>query len=194
MRVILGRQLQFPSKITTTFLRPDIVVWSTEAKAVLIIELTVPSEEGIEAAIERKKTMYSELAAEYRESGWKITIYTVKVGWRGFMGLSTTQLLRDAGVTRGKLKKAPKALAEDAEKGSFWLWLTRKATVGERTPNPDASCRGGRETSLSLLRHQETFQDERSENVEDWCFLADDPAAGPVGSGGGATGSNVQQV
>ncbi|KAK0151193.1 hypothetical protein N1851_007673 [Merluccius polli] len=39
---------QFPSGITTTSLRPDIVVWSTKAKAVLLTELTVPWEEGIE--------------------------------------------------------------------------------------------------------------------------------------------------
>src|SRR4029434_2338401 len=40
MRVDLGRQLQFPSEITTTSLRPDIVVWSTKAKTALLIELT----------------------------------------------------------------------------------------------------------------------------------------------------------
>lgn len=126
MRVDLSRQFQFPCEITTTSLRPDIVVWSTKAKAVLLIELTVPLEEGIEATFERKKTKYSELAAEYREAGWRTTIYPVEVGCRGFVGLSTTHLLRDTGVTGGKLKKATKELAEEAEKGSFWLWLRRK--------------------------------------------------------------------
>ena len=126
MRVDLGRQLQFPSEITTTSLRPDIVVWSTKAKTALLIELTVPWEEGIEAAFERKKTKYSDLAAECREAGWKTTIYPVEVGCRGFVGQSTTRLLRDAGVTGGKLKKATKELAEEAEKGSFWLWLRRR--------------------------------------------------------------------
>src|SRR4029434_7588942 len=85
MRVDLGRQLQFPSEITTTSLRPDIVVWSTKVKTALLIELTVPWEEGIE----RKKTKYSELAAECREAGWKTTIYPVEVGCRGFVGQST---------------------------------------------------------------------------------------------------------
>ncbi|KAJ8344224.1 hypothetical protein SKAU_G00315530 [Synaphobranchus kaupii] len=86
MRVDLGRQLQFPGEITTMSLRPDIVVWSTKAKTVLLIELTVPWEKGIEAAFERKKTKYSELAAECREAGWKTTIYPVEIGCRGFVG------------------------------------------------------------------------------------------------------------
>ena len=34
--------------------------------------------------------------------------------------------MRDAGVTRGRLKRATKDLAEEAEKGSFWLWMRRK--------------------------------------------------------------------
>lgn len=33
MSVDLGKQLQFPDEITTTSLRPGIVVWSTEAEA-----------------------------------------------------------------------------------------------------------------------------------------------------------------
>ena len=126
MRVDLDRQLRFPAEITVTSLHPDIVVWSTKARSVLFIELTVPMEDGIEATFERKKSNYSELAAECREEGWKTTIYPVEVGCRGFVGLSTTRLLREVGVTRGKLKKATKELSEEAEKGIFWLWLRRK--------------------------------------------------------------------
>lgn len=74
MRVDQDRQLCFPTEITTTSLRPDIVVWSTKAKSVNLIKLTVPMEEGIEAAFERKKDKYSELATECREAGWRTTI------------------------------------------------------------------------------------------------------------------------
>ncbi len=55
MRVDLDKQLVFPSAIVETTLRPDIVMWSTAAKQVLIIELTVPWEEGIPAAQELKQ-------------------------------------------------------------------------------------------------------------------------------------------
>ena len=40
MRVDLDRQLRFPTEITTTSLRSDIVVWSTKARSVHLIELT----------------------------------------------------------------------------------------------------------------------------------------------------------
>lgn len=37
-------------------------------------------EEVIEAAFERMKAKFSELAAERQEAGWKTTIYPVEVG------------------------------------------------------------------------------------------------------------------
>lgn len=70
-------------------------------------------------------TKYSELAAECREAGW-MTIHPVEVGCRGFVGYTTTHLLRDANVTGGKLKKATTELVGDSEKGSFWLLLRRR--------------------------------------------------------------------
>lgn len=51
--------LQFPTEITITYLRLDTDVWSTTARLVNIIELTVPQEEGIEATFERKKATVS---------------------------------------------------------------------------------------------------------------------------------------
>lgn len=39
MKVDLGAELQFPREITTTSLRPDIVVWSESAKSVILMGL-----------------------------------------------------------------------------------------------------------------------------------------------------------
>lgn len=75
MRDDLNKQLQFPTEITMTSLRPDIVVWSTKARVVHLIEPTVPSEEGIEVTYEPKKAKYSELAFECHEADWKPPIY-----------------------------------------------------------------------------------------------------------------------
>ena len=47
MRVNLDRQLRFPVEITATSLRPDTVVWSTKAKSVLLIELTIPDRKSV---------------------------------------------------------------------------------------------------------------------------------------------------
>ncbi|XP_016133791.1 nucleolar protein 10-like [Sinocyclocheilus grahami] len=115
-RVDLGTQLIFPTEITQTTLRPDVVVWATAAKKVLIIELTVPWEEGIPAAYEFKRLKYSDLVAECRDGGWTATILPVEVGCRGFVGKSAIQLLRAAGTTEVSLRRAIKELAEEAEK------------------------------------------------------------------------------
>ena len=81
LRVDLDRQLKFPPEITTTSLRPDIILWSPSVKAVILAELTVPWEGGMEAAFEGKKEKYTGLAAECREAGWSIC--PVEVGCRG---------------------------------------------------------------------------------------------------------------
>ena len=43
---------------------PDIVMWSNTVKRVIIVELTVPSEENMEEACERKKLCYENLRME----------------------------------------------------------------------------------------------------------------------------------
>nr|XP_061825268.1 uncharacterized protein LOC133612115 [Nerophis lumbriciformis] len=125
MKADLDRQLKFPQEITTTLLRPDIVLWSTSTKTVIMVELTVPWEEGMEAAFERKRDEYLELASECAQAGWRPFTYPVEVGCRGYTGASTQRLLKSLGIKGSNLKKALKALGEEAEQGSFWLWLRR---------------------------------------------------------------------
>ncbi|KAI2644199.1 Renalase [Labeo rohita] len=55
LKVDLGRQLKFPDHITSTTLRPDMVLTSESTKQVVLLELTVPWEDRIEEAFERKK-------------------------------------------------------------------------------------------------------------------------------------------
>ena len=56
----LDCQLKFPPEITTTSLRPEIILWSPSVKSVILAELTVPWEGGMEAAFERKKEKYTQ--------------------------------------------------------------------------------------------------------------------------------------
>ncbi len=65
------RQLQFPYEITATSLRQDIVLWSTSARTVIMAELTVTWEEGMETAYERKKEKCRELCATCTEARWR---------------------------------------------------------------------------------------------------------------------------
>ena len=83
MSADLGRKLTFPPIVQTT-LRPDIVIWSGQAKKVILVELTVPWEEGCEEAHERKSLKYQDLIMECREKGWQAWLFHVEVGCRGF--------------------------------------------------------------------------------------------------------------
>ena len=46
----VDRQLAFPTEITSTRQRPDLVIWSVNSKKVIITELTIPFETSIDWA------------------------------------------------------------------------------------------------------------------------------------------------
>ena len=129
MQVDLDRRLVFPPEIAMTTLRPDLVLWSNTCKLVYIIELTVPWEDAVEEAYERKKLRYSNLAAEAEDRGWKARVRPVEVGCRGFVASSTAKLLREVGVRGQAHRQAIKELANTAERTSHWLWLKRSDTI-----------------------------------------------------------------
>lgn len=60
-------RLQFPGEIIKASLRPDLAV----VRATQDLLVTVPWEEGLEAANKRKCSKYADLAEECREAGWK---------------------------------------------------------------------------------------------------------------------------
>ncbi len=125
LEVDVDKKLVFPPKIVATTLRPDMVLWSPTAKLAYVVELTVPWEDGVEEAYERKKNRYSDLAAEASQNGWKSTIYPVEVGCRGFVAASTISLLRKMGVRGCSLQQAIKTVSSAAERSSNWLWIKR---------------------------------------------------------------------
>lgn len=51
---------------------PDIVIWSDEAKMIILIELTTLWEDGCEEALESKATKYQELVQQCRGKGWQV--------------------------------------------------------------------------------------------------------------------------
>ena len=75
------------------------------SQTVIIIELTCPAEEGIEAAQTRKKARYEGLLVECRENSWSPSLFTVEVGARGFVCRSLHRCLSSLGVIP-KTKKA----------------------------------------------------------------------------------------
>lgn len=64
LKVDLGRQLRFPVTIAETSLGPEIVLVSETSRQVVLLELTVHWEDGMEEAYERKRAKYEELASK----------------------------------------------------------------------------------------------------------------------------------
>ncbi|KAJ8369267.1 hypothetical protein SKAU_G00092950 [Synaphobranchus kaupii] len=122
----LEQKLCFPSEIATTNLRPDLVLWSTSLCTVYIIELTVPWEDAVGEAYEGKRLKYAELAAGAEQHGWKAKVCPVEIGCRGFVGMSTTRLLKDIGIRGQAQRLAIKSLFGAAERISQWLWIKKR--------------------------------------------------------------------
>ncbi len=72
----------------------------------------MPWEEGLEAAYERKKAKYADLVMECRESEWIVRLYPVEMGARGFVGRSTSCLLKDLGLWGATLSRSIKELSD----------------------------------------------------------------------------------
>ncbi|KAL1273019.1 hypothetical protein QQF64_028881 [Cirrhinus molitorella] len=126
MRVDLSQRLTFPPEIAVTNLRPDLVLWAKSCWRVFIVEMTVPWEDAIDEAFERKRLRYANLAAEAEGRGWNVKVWPVEVGCRGFVARSTTRLLKEVGIRGQSQQRAIKELANVAERSSHWLWLKRR--------------------------------------------------------------------
>ena len=128
MQVDLGGKLVVPQEIVCTNLRPDIVLWSVREKTVYFIELTVPWENSVEAAFERKKARYADLKTESEQRGWKTRVRPVEVGCRGFVAGSAVSLLRELGVQGQNLRKTVREMSDEAARSSQWIWIRRNSS------------------------------------------------------------------
>ena len=120
------RPIVFPPEILATSQRPDIVIWSIALKKVVMIELTCPAEEGIEAARERKLGRYTQLKQDIEEIGWMAGLLTVEVGARGYVAYSTERCFRQLGMQKRKVSSLCKSLSRVVARCSYAIYLSRK--------------------------------------------------------------------
>ena len=119
---LAGRDRVLP---INTSKRPDLVLWSTVTKEVHLVELTVPHEDNISEAHERKERRYDKLVEECEDAGWKTLQFSVEVGCRGFVAESTRRWLRVAGLGMKQQMRLIRQVQEEVEKASHWIWLKR---------------------------------------------------------------------
>ena len=68
--------------------RPDVVLASSSSDAFILIELTVPWEDRIEASNVLKTEKYSGLAKDLEGSVFRVKLMPIEVGVRGLVGKS----------------------------------------------------------------------------------------------------------
>ena len=123
-RTVENGNLVFP--VLVTELRPDAVVWCDERKIVIILELTVPWEENINAAEERKQERYMNLIEECKEKGWEVEYHHMAVGVRGYVDKGLVNLFRKRFCcTNTEVRQFVQETQETVEKALHWIWLKR---------------------------------------------------------------------
>ena len=74
-----------PPDILPTQQRPDLVLINESSKSIIIIELTIPFEQNIHKAHERKLNKYAGLTSDLQEQGYDTKLLCVEVGSRGLI-------------------------------------------------------------------------------------------------------------
>ena len=120
--VDLGSNLKIPTEICVTNLRPDLIIVSRKTKQMGIVELTVPNEDRIEVSGEMKRQKYEQIVQDGRQNGWRVRVWAVEVGCRGFPAMSMSTMMRDMGINGSDRKKAIERIGRVAEEASHSLW------------------------------------------------------------------------
>ena len=124
-------QYSFPLAITSTNLRPDIVIWSQALQSAILVELTVCYETNYIQAQTRKLGKYQDLVDEGSANGYTMRIITLEVGSRGFLNLkgfkSLTSIL--TGATRRVTWQLLKSICRTAILQSHRIWVSRNAVT-----------------------------------------------------------------
>ena len=105
------------------------MIWNSETKELHMVELTVPHEENLSEAHERKERRYEALVKECEDAGWRALHYPVEVGCRGYVAESMKRWFRVAGLGFKQQTRLIRQLQEEVEKASHWIWLKRDDTT-----------------------------------------------------------------
>ena len=119
-------QLLFPPEVAATTLRPDGVFPSQSTKTVILLELTVPLEDRVHAAHDRKKSKYTPLESSCEENGFRVHLIPIEVGCLGYCPHSLLQSLETLGLPRSTARHIRTECSRVALRCSYLLYLRRE--------------------------------------------------------------------
>ena len=120
-------RMTFPPIIVSTSERPDIVVWSSSTKTVILVELTCPAEENFAKANTYKTRRYAPLMEQIDQAGWTGHCRTIEAGARGLISHRFHKTLRELSLSSKEASQACKDISLISAKCSYGIWLARKS-------------------------------------------------------------------
>ena len=100
----------------------------------ILIELTCPAEEGIEAARVRKESKYLPLVTDISNmTTWKPILFTIESGVRGFIAIATRQVFLKLGLPTKVLNELLNRLSTIAAKCSYTIFLASNSITWDKS-------------------------------------------------------------
>ena len=121
--------LMFPPHIMQTSLRPDLVIYSNNTKQVILLELTVPTEDNIVQWHVKKEDKYEKLIDDIRMNQWRGYVFGIEVGSRGYVAKSLGFALGKLGLGQSAIKSLRKNVSLICLRSSYLIYMSRKITV-----------------------------------------------------------------
>ena len=113
----------FPPRIAFTKLRPDIIIYSNKLKSVILIELTCPCAENMEALHNTKFNKYTPLKNVIENNRWSVDLFAVEVGGRRFT--SVLCCFKSLSLMNRIISNAIMQLSNCSIECSSCIWQTR---------------------------------------------------------------------
>ena len=82
-----------------TDMRPDLIIWSREAKIIIIGELSVPGEDNIDEGNEFKRAKHQELVFDIESRGWTVHLFPFELKCLGFSTNSLYKFISRLGTS-----------------------------------------------------------------------------------------------
>ena len=121
----LDGTFSFPPHIAFTELRPDITIFSNKLKRVILIELTCPCEENMEAWHNAKVNKYLPLKSVIENKGWSVDLFAVEVGGTGYCSRLVLCCFKSLGLRNCTTNTTIKQVSKCSMGCSFCIWLAR---------------------------------------------------------------------
>ena len=138
----LDGTFSFPPHIAFTELRTDITIFSNKLKRVILIELTCPCEENMEAWHNVKVDKYLPLKSVIKNNGWSLDLFAVEVGARGYCSRSVLCCFKSLGLRNPTINTTIKQISKCSMECSFCIllarhnkeWSTKEIYLSLKTP------------------------------------------------------------